>query len=170
MSSYTERFVMSKIITLRKWFLGDLKRFFKAFFVLTSCSRFLQVHSFFKSFFDPKLYICLWFYVQYAEDLESGFSSDVESKYKKIYEDDINPFAAFSKKVAQLGYSNEAQQIFFCNWLTHFKLVFSGTVCLSDELCICWNRNVYLSKITKTITMVDAVKQKFSLQLFVFVK
>lgn len=35
---------------------------------------------------------------QSAEDLESGFSSDVESKYKKIYEDDINPFAAFSKK------------------------------------------------------------------------
>ncbi|TQD70692.1 hypothetical protein C1H46_043771 [Malus baccata] len=33
-----------------------------------------------------------------ADDLESGFSSDVESKYKKIYEDDINPFAAFSKK------------------------------------------------------------------------
>ncbi|KAL8141852.1 hypothetical protein V2J09_014884 [Rumex salicifolius] len=33
-----------------------------------------------------------------AEDLESGFSSDVESKYKKMYEDDINPFAAFSKK------------------------------------------------------------------------
>ncbi|KAK4437538.1 protein CASP [Sesamum alatum] len=35
---------------------------------------------------------------KYAEDLESGLSSDVESKYKKIYEDDINPFAAFSKK------------------------------------------------------------------------
>lgn len=33
-----------------------------------------------------------------SEDLESGFSSDVESKYKKIYEDDMNPFAAFSKK------------------------------------------------------------------------
>ncbi|XP_030492821.2 protein CASP [Cannabis sativa] len=33
-----------------------------------------------------------------VEDLESGFSSEVESKYKKIYEDDINPFAAFSKK------------------------------------------------------------------------
>lgn len=33
-----------------------------------------------------------------AEDLEGGFTSDVESKYKKIYEDDINPFAAFSKK------------------------------------------------------------------------
>ncbi|XP_059455364.1 protein CASP [Corylus avellana] len=32
------------------------------------------------------------------DDLESGFASDVESKYKKIYEDDINPFAAFSKK------------------------------------------------------------------------
>lgn len=37
---------------------------------------------------------------QNSEDLESGFSSDVESKYKKIYEDDINPFAAFSKKVS----------------------------------------------------------------------
>ncbi|EPS61658.1 hypothetical protein M569_13137, partial [Genlisea aurea] len=35
---------------------------------------------------------------KYGEDLESGFSSDVESKYKKMYEDDINPFAAFSKK------------------------------------------------------------------------
>ncbi|KAK4397601.1 protein CASP [Sesamum angolense] len=35
---------------------------------------------------------------KYSEDLESGLSSDVESKYKKIYEDDINPFAAFSKK------------------------------------------------------------------------
>ncbi|KAI4324638.1 hypothetical protein MLD38_030107 [Melastoma candidum] len=35
---------------------------------------------------------------KHAEDLEGGFSSDVESKYKKIYEDDINPFAAFSKK------------------------------------------------------------------------
>lgn len=35
---------------------------------------------------------------KHVEDLESGFSSDVESKYKKIYEDDINPFAAFSKK------------------------------------------------------------------------
>ncbi|CAK9147775.1 unnamed protein product [Ilex paraguariensis] len=35
---------------------------------------------------------------KHAEDLESGFSSDVESKYKKIYEDDINPFTAFSKK------------------------------------------------------------------------
>lgn len=42
---------------------------------------------------------------QYAEDLESGFSSDVESKYKKIYEDDINPFAAFSKKVPQVSLS-----------------------------------------------------------------
>ena len=39
---------------------------------------------------------------QYVEDLESGFSSDVESKYKKIYEDDINPFAAFSKKVKNI--------------------------------------------------------------------
>lgn len=47
----------------------------------------------------PKLAVPLF---QYAEDLESGFSSDVESKYKKIYEDDINPFAAFSKKVGVL--------------------------------------------------------------------
>ncbi|KAL4348415.1 hypothetical protein GQ457_17G027410 [Hibiscus cannabinus] len=35
---------------------------------------------------------------KYAEDLESGFTSDVDSKYKKIYEEAINPFAAFSKK------------------------------------------------------------------------
>ncbi|KAI3976207.1 hypothetical protein MKX01_019153 [Papaver californicum] len=35
---------------------------------------------------------------KHSEDLESGFSSDFESKYKKIYEDDINPFAAFSRK------------------------------------------------------------------------
>ncbi|XVE64072.1 hypothetical protein DITRI_Ditri07aG0071800 [Diplodiscus trichospermus] len=41
---------------------------------------------------------------KYAEDLESGFTSDVESKYKKIYEDDINPFAAFSKKERDLRY------------------------------------------------------------------
>ncbi|KAJ7538419.1 hypothetical protein O6H91_11G047000 [Diphasiastrum complanatum] len=32
-----------------------------------------------------------------VDDLEGG-SADVESKYKRIYEDDINPFAAFSKK------------------------------------------------------------------------
>ncbi|GBG59515.1 hypothetical protein CBR_g38539 [Chara braunii] len=31
-------------------------------------------------------------------DVESGLPSDVETKYKKLYEDDINPFAAFSKK------------------------------------------------------------------------
>lgn len=36
--------------------------------------------------------------LQYAEDIEGG-SSDVEAKYRKMYEDDINPFAAFSKKV-----------------------------------------------------------------------
>lgn len=39
-----------------------------------------------------------------VEDLETGFSSDVESKYKKIYEDDINPFAAFSRKEKELRY------------------------------------------------------------------
>jgi homeobox protein cut-like len=36
--------------------------------------------------------------VQHREDLESGTGADVENKYKKIYEDDINPFTAFSKK------------------------------------------------------------------------
>ena len=41
---------------------------------------------------------------QYAEDIESG-SSDVEAKYKKMYEDDINPFAAFSKKVHMFNIS-----------------------------------------------------------------
>ncbi|XP_068658777.1 protein CASP-like [Aristolochia californica] len=35
---------------------------------------------------------------KHSGDVESGFNSDFESKYKKIYEDDINPFAAFSKK------------------------------------------------------------------------
>ncbi|XP_024370891.1 protein CASP isoform X3 [Physcomitrium patens] len=33
-----------------------------------------------------------------GEDLESGMGGDVESRYKKMYEDDINPFTAFSKK------------------------------------------------------------------------
>ncbi|KAJ0974913.1 hypothetical protein J5N97_016878 [Dioscorea zingiberensis] len=41
---------------------------------------------------------------KYTEDIESGFSSDVESKYKKIYEDDINPFAAFSRKEREQRY------------------------------------------------------------------
>lgn len=45
------------------------------------------------------IFVSFLFGIQHVEDLESGFSSDVESKYKKIYEDDINPFAAFSKKV-----------------------------------------------------------------------
>ncbi|XP_073122706.1 protein CASP isoform X2 [Henckelia pumila] len=48
-----------------------------------------------------------------VEDLESGFSSDVESKYKKIYEDDINPFAAFSRKVC------ENLCIFLYHWPAH---------------------------------------------------
>lgn len=37
--------------------------------------------------------------LQRGEDLESGVTGDVESKYKKMYEEDINPFTAFSKKV-----------------------------------------------------------------------
>ncbi|KAK1302498.1 Protein CASP [Acorus calamus] len=43
---------------------------------------------------------------KHAEDLESGFSSDVESKYKKMYEEDINPFAAFSKKERDQRYKD----------------------------------------------------------------
>uniref|UniRef100_A0A7I4CSF0 Protein CASP n=1 Tax=Physcomitrium patens TaxID=3218 RepID=A0A7I4CSF0_PHYPA len=39
-----------------------------------------------------------------GEDLESGVTGDVESKYKKMYEDDINPFTAFSKKEKERRY------------------------------------------------------------------
>ncbi|XP_074570590.1 protein CASP [Curcuma longa] len=42
---------------------------------------------------------------KYAEDIETG-NSDVESKYKKMYEDDINPFAAFSKKERDQRYKD----------------------------------------------------------------
>ncbi|KAL3688801.1 hypothetical protein R1sor_015110 [Riccia sorocarpa] len=38
------------------------------------------------------------------EDLESGGGVDIESKYKKMYEDDINPFAQFSKKEKERRY------------------------------------------------------------------
>lgn len=85
---------MSKTITTIKLFPEDQKRYFFSalhfpltFFCLISCLG-----------FPPRL-ILFSVQPQYVEDLESGFSSDVESKYKKIYEDDINPFAAFSKKV-----------------------------------------------------------------------
>lgn len=40
---------------------------------------------------------------QRGEDLESGTGGEVESRYKKMYEDDINPFTAFSKKVLFLS-------------------------------------------------------------------
>lgn len=47
--------------------------------------------------------VVLWrgFHCDYqrGEDLESGTGGEVESRYKKMYEDDINPFTAFSKKV-----------------------------------------------------------------------
>jgi homeobox protein cut-like len=49
--------------------------------------------------FSSLVFFLLNCHFQQQDDLESGFASDVESKYKKIYEDDINPFAAFSKKV-----------------------------------------------------------------------
>jgi len=39
-----------------------------------------------------------------GEDLEFGVGGDVESKYKKMYEDDINPFTAFSKKEKERRY------------------------------------------------------------------
>ncbi|EFJ26077.1 hypothetical protein SELMODRAFT_173154 [Selaginella moellendorffii] len=40
------------------------------------------------------------------DDLEGGMVSDIESKYKKIYEDDINPFAAFSRKEKERKYKD----------------------------------------------------------------
>ncbi|CAM6089630.1 unnamed protein product [Calypogeia fissa] len=39
-----------------------------------------------------------------VEDVEAGVSGDFESKYKKIYEDDINPFTQFSKKEKERRY------------------------------------------------------------------
>ncbi|KAH7365061.1 hypothetical protein KP509_18G007100 [Ceratopteris richardii] len=39
-----------------------------------------------------------------SEDPEAGFSSDVETKYRKLYEEDINPFTAFSKKEKERRY------------------------------------------------------------------
>lgn len=45
---------------------------------------------------------------QRGEDLESGTGGEVESRYKKMYEDDINPFTAFSKKVLFLSSSLQA--------------------------------------------------------------
>lgn len=39
-----------------------------------------------------------------GDDLEAGFGSDVETKYRKIYEEDINPFTAFSKKEKERRY------------------------------------------------------------------
>jgi len=49
--------------------------------------------------FSAHIFFFFFMDFQQPEDLENGFTSDVESKCKKIYEDDINPFAAFSKKV-----------------------------------------------------------------------
>ncbi|CAA7400853.1 unnamed protein product [Spirodela intermedia] len=43
---------------------------------------------------------------KFSEDLEAGSTSDFESKYKKIYEEDINPFAAFSKKEKDQRYKD----------------------------------------------------------------
>ena len=50
-------------------------------------------------FYSPSLANC--FEAQREDDLESG-GSEVELRYKKIYEDTINPFAAFSNKVRTL--------------------------------------------------------------------
>ncbi|MCO5583113.1 hypothetical protein L7F22_037021 [Adiantum nelumboides] len=41
---------------------------------------------------------------KHSEDLEAGFGSDVETKYRKIYEEDMNPFTAFSKKEKERRY------------------------------------------------------------------
>lgn len=76
---------MFKTTAKKSLFLEDQRRFDAQVFITFHC---LPLHL--------DLTFCPF---QYAEDIESGFSSDVESKYKKIYEDDINPFAAFSRKV-----------------------------------------------------------------------
>lgn len=78
---------MFKITIKRKSFPEGQRRFSPAYATV--------VFVVFQKFFLAQISV----HSQYAEDLEGGFSSDVESKYKKIYEDDINPFAAFSKKV-----------------------------------------------------------------------
>eukprot|EP00850_Spirogloea_muscicola_P007234 SM000036S13278 [mRNA] locus=s36:367483:372899:+ [translate_table: standard] len=39
-----------------------------------------------------------------GDDLETGSISDVEMKYKKLYEEDINPFAAFSRREREQRY------------------------------------------------------------------
>ncbi|XP_078441151.1 protein CASP [Wolffia australiana] len=43
---------------------------------------------------------------RFSEDIEGGSTSDFESKYKKMYEEDINPFAAFSKKERDQRYKD----------------------------------------------------------------
>lgn len=90
-----ERFVMSRITTLKKQYPGVQRRYS----CLCHCLKYSIIGSFSITFylFDP--FNNFNYLLQHAEDLESGSMSDVESKYKKIYEDDINPFAAFSRKV-----------------------------------------------------------------------
>eukprot|EP00850_Spirogloea_muscicola_P010406 SM000061S19233 [mRNA] locus=s61:261247:266684:- [translate_table: standard] len=39
-----------------------------------------------------------------GDDLEAGSISDIEMKYKKLYEEDINPFAAFSRREREQRY------------------------------------------------------------------
>lgn len=81
---------MFRIIILKEWFQEDQKRLVYQALLLIK-----YLLTFYCSQTPPSG-------SQYVEDLEGGFSSDVESKYKKMYEDDINPFAAFSKKVPAL--------------------------------------------------------------------
>lgn len=108
---------MSRIITTIKLFPEDLKRYF-VFYITFLLNPFLSHAGGLYSMAD-------WYVLQpqYVEDLESGFSSDVESKYKKIYEDDINPFAAFSKKVKKniLLLSTRVLD-YYLIWLLHMRL------------------------------------------------
>ena len=78
---------------MRKWSLEDQRGCFIA--ILSSSYLFLIIDL----LVSQASCFLLYCHFQQQDDLESGFASDVESKYKKIYEDDINPFAAFSKKV-----------------------------------------------------------------------
>ena len=86
-----ERFDMSRTTATTRLFPEDQRRFIINLYNINCV-----IHVF------QHLTVAVLF--QYAEDIESG-SSDVEAKYKKMYEDDINPFAAFSKKVHMFNIS-----------------------------------------------------------------
>lgn len=81
-------------------------------------------------------------FFQRGEDLESGMGGDVESKYKKMYEDDINPFTAFSKKVGTY-WNKEYHKLRY-----HHVLVLNSIYSILSEFCSgSISRNVYFDRI-----------------------